>query len=358
MTIQNQGPLQSQNRPLISFLTANIHVGASRVLWPGILEAAVANDANLICFPGGRLNATESSEALRNLIYQQVDIEQLNGLIIWTSALMGNATLEEVTNFHQAYRAIPIVDLASVTGFGPVVTIDGNQGMRALLLHLVKEHGYHRIAMIRGPEGHYYAAKRHRAYLETLKEIGVTPDERLISPESGWNQGEEAMSILLDERRLQPGRDFQAVVAASDLQAIGAIRLMVERGIHVPMDVAVAGFNDSEEGRLVRPPLTSVSLPFIEQGRQSVETLLSILANEDVANEITLGSRLLVRQSCGCPSWSEKLAMAEITAVPPPQSTTDTKTNPETIRSRNHACHSQPGNCCHLGETTVGCISQ
>jgi LacI family transcriptional regulator len=71
-----------------------------------------------------------------------------------------------------------------------------------------------------------------------------------------------------------------------------------------------SGFNDIEEGRLVRPPLTSVSLPFYEQGRQSVETLLALLADESVPQSVMLPSRLLVRQSCGCPSWSEKLATA------------------------------------------------
>ncbi|MAT99749.1 MAG: hypothetical protein CL608_21625 [Anaerolineaceae bacterium] len=303
-------------RPTIGFLSANIHVGASRVLWPGILDAAAAEEVNLICFPGGRLHAAESAEAMRNVIYQQVDSSQLSGLVIWTSALAGAATADEVAEFHQAYHAIPLVDLASTTGHRPMVAIDGKQGMCALVEHLIEAHGYQRIALIRGPESHPYALERHHAFIDTLHEKGLQPDERLISPALGWNKGVEAMSVLLDERGLQPGRDFQALVAASDLLAIGAIRLMAERGIHVPTDVAVAGFNDIEEGRLVRPPLTSVSLPFYEQGQQSVATLLSLLADETVPDSVLLQSRLLVRQSCGCPSWSEKMARETVTAVP------------------------------------------
>ena len=309
--------MDHKKRPTIGFLTANIHIGASRVLWPGILDGAVSGNANLICFPGGRLDAAESAEAMRNIIYRQVDTDQIDGMIIWTSALAGAATPGEMVDFHQAYRSIPVVDLADSSSFGPKVTIDGNQGMRALLSHLIEDHGYERIALIRGPEEHLYAAKRHHAYLATLQEKGLIPDERLVSPALGWNKGSEAMSVLLDERGLQPGRDFQAVVAASDLLAIGAIRLMAERGIHVPTDVAVAGFNDIEEGRLVRPPLTSVSLPFYRQGQESVETLLTKLDGKPVPMETTLESQLLVRQSCGCPSWSEKLARSALTAVSP-----------------------------------------
>ena len=144
-------------RPTIGFLSANIHIGASRVLWPGILDAAAAEDVNLICFPGGRLHAAETAEAMRNVIYQQVDSNQLAGLVIWTSALAGAASAEEVAGFHQKYHPIPLVDLASSTGHRPVVAIDGKQGMRALLVHLIEEHGYRQIALIRGPESHPYA---------------------------------------------------------------------------------------------------------------------------------------------------------------------------------------------------------
>lgn len=70
----------SKKRPTIGFLSANIHVGASRVLWPGILDAAVSENVNLICFPGGGLNAAEESEAMRNLIYQPVDENRSDGL--------------------------------------------------------------------------------------------------------------------------------------------------------------------------------------------------------------------------------------------------------------------------------------
>jgi ABC-type sugar transport system substrate-binding protein len=125
-----------------------------------------------------------------------------------------------------------------------------------------------------------------------------------------WEKGAEAMQVLLDERHLEPRNDFQAVVAVSDLLAIGALRVLVERGIRVPGDVAIAGFNDIEEGRLVRPPLTSVSLPFYEQGQQAVETLLSILAGNEVPDKVILESRVLIRQSCGCTSQSIDLAAA------------------------------------------------
>lgn len=291
-------------RPTIGFLTANIHVGAARALWPGVLDAAQAGDANLICYPGGRLHASEAFEAERNVLHRLVDTEHLAGLVSWTSALAGTVTSEEVAGFHQRYHPLPVVSLASPLPHSPLVSINDCEGMRALLFHLFDVHGLRRVALIRGPDGHPYALERYQAYLDTLKEKGLWPDPALITPAVSWENGADAMRVLLDERRLSPGVDFQAVVAVSDLLAIDALTVMAERGIRVPTDVAVVGFNDIEEGQLVSPPLTSVALPFYEQGRRSVEVLLAMLSGEDVPAHTSLGSRLLVRQSCGCPSRS------------------------------------------------------
>lgn len=304
--------MDKATRPTIGFLTANIHIGAARGLWSGVLDAAQAGNTNLICYPGGRLHTSENFEAERNVIYHLIDTERLDGLVSWTSALAGAATPEEVIIFHQRYHPLPIVSLASPLGHGSLVSIDGYHGMRALIFHLIDVHNYRRVAFIRGPEGHPYALERYHAYLDALKKRGLSPDPALITPHASWEKGSEAMQILLDERQLKPGVDFLAVVAVSDLLAIGALNMLAERGFRVPADVAVVGFNDIEEGRLVSPPLTSVSLPFYDQGRQSVKLLLDTLAGEDVPGQLILNSRLLVRQSCGCPSRSVELAAPEL----------------------------------------------
>ena len=300
--------MKSGRHPTIGFLTANIHIGASRALWRGVLDAARAEGANVICYPGGRLQAAEDFEAERNLILDFVNHDLLDGLVSWTSALAGTVTSEEVVRFHKRFDPLPIVTLATPLGESPVISINGYQGMRALVFHLVDVHHYHHLALIRGPEEHPYALERYHAFLDALNERGLPTDPALITPTMSWDKGAEAMGILMDERGLRPGIDFQAVVTVSDLLAIGALNRLAERGIRVPSDVAVVGFNDIEEGRLVRPSLTSVSLPFYRQGRRSVEVLLSMLEGETPPEHVVLDSQLLVRQSCGCPSSSVHLA--------------------------------------------------
>jgi signal transduction histidine kinase/DNA-binding LacI/PurR family transcriptional regulator/CheY-like chemotaxis protein len=298
----------TDNRPTLGFLFASLHTGASLVIWPSLLDAAEHHDVNLICFPGGRLQATDSFEIQRNAIFDLASNECLDGLITWSSSLGGVLGPAEIQAFHQRYHPLPMVSLAQFMEGMPTVSLDSYFGMRALLAHLIEEHGFKRLAFIRGPEEHYYAQERYRAYLDALQTFGLPQIPELVTRPLRWEAGAEAIELLLDERELIPGRDFDAVVAVSDMMAIWAMKTLQARGFDVPGDVAVTGFNNSMEERLATPPLTTVDLPFYQQGAKAMEVLLQQLAGEPVPALSTLPSRLVVRQSCGCPSKAIALA--------------------------------------------------
>ncbi len=278
------------------------------MIWPGLLDAAEAHDVNLICFPGGRLQAANSYERQRNAIFDIACNKCLDGLITWSSSLGGVLGPKEVQTFHDRYYPLPMVSLAQFMEGMPTISVDSYTGMRALLLHLVEEHGYRKFAFIRGPEGHFYAQERYRAFLDVLKASDLPLNPELITRPLPWEAGSEAIKMLLDERGLEPGRDFEAVVAVSDMMAIWAMKELQARGYTVPTDVAVTGFNNSMEERMATPPLTTVDLPFTEQGAKAMEVLLQQLESEAVPALITLPSRLIVRESCGCPSKAVALA--------------------------------------------------
>lgn len=291
-----------QQRATLGFLLASLHTGASLDLWPGLLDAAEHHDVNLICFPGGRLQASVGYERQRNLIYNLAGEACLDGLVTWSSTLVGTVGQQDVQAFHQRYQNLPMVSLAQFIEGLPTVSVDSYQGMRALLNHLIDVHGYHRLAFIRGPEEHYYAQERYRAYLDTLQAHNLPFIPELVTRPLRWEAGVEAINVLLDERGLRPGVDFQAIVAVSDLLAVWAQRTLQGRGYKIPADVAVTGFNNSIEERLATPPLTTVDLPFYNQGAKAIEVLLAQLGRQSVPALITLPSNLVVRQSCGCPS--------------------------------------------------------
>ncbi|HLF03594.1 MAG TPA: hypothetical protein VI547_16530, partial [Anaerolineales bacterium] len=120
----------------IGFLTANIHIGAGRNLWPGVVAAARQHRLNLICFPGGGLRVAEGFETQRNVIYDLIDSSYLEGLVSWASAVGGTLDPPEVIGFHRRYQPLPLVSLARMLVGVPTVSIDSYQGMREGLIHL------------------------------------------------------------------------------------------------------------------------------------------------------------------------------------------------------------------------------
>lgn len=318
----------SRVRHTLGFLAGNLHMGMAPRLWPGMIAAARKHDVNLFCFPGGSLHPVGEFDPERSAMYNLVDVARFEGLVSSGATAPGGLDPEQAAAFLQGYHPLPIVSLTRLSGEIPHVTMNSYEGMRAVVLHLIQTHGLRRLAFVRGPEYHYYAQERYRAYVETLQDQGLPCDPCLVTPPLHWEAGEEAIHILLDERAFHPGTDLQAIVTVSDLAALNALKALQARGFQIPGDLALVGFNDSAEGRLTTPPLTSVSMPFYKQGERAIEMLVMHLAGQPLPPQTVLPTQLVVRQSCGCPD--QAMILADMQPVSP--------SNPDWPQARAALC--------------------
>ncbi len=302
----------------IGFMLASIHTGSSLQMWPPVVQLARQRGIDLFILPGGRLRAEDPQEAIRNGVFSLATPANLDGVVSWASSLGGFVGTDEVNAVHAGLAGIPVVSMAHRLPGRPVVAIDAYAGMFPILRHLHREHGARRIAYIRGPGGHESADDRWRAYQDFHFQEGITLDPDLVSSPLAWNSGRAGLDELLDKRGLMPGRDFDALMAASDYQLYDAVVSLQARGFAIPDDVMVAGFNDSPESRILSPTLTTVRMPFAEQSTKAFAALLGLLAGEGAEETYTLGTRLVVRRSCGCGSALVAAAGGGETAAPPP----------------------------------------
>jgi DNA-binding LacI/PurR family transcriptional regulator/anti-anti-sigma regulatory factor len=282
-------------------------------IWAGIVDAAREQDANFICFAGGSLGSSVSGEFVHaNVIYDLATAYSVDGLLVSSATLSFFVSAEEFRDFCDRYRHLPMVSIGLALDGIPSALVDNTTGLRDAISHLVEVHGHRRIVFIRGPEGHQEAEARYRAYTEVLSAHGIPLDPDLVaSGDFSSLSSAAAMRSLLDERKLQPGVDFEAVVASSDLQALGALNVLHERGVQVPYDVALVGFDDLEESRVSTPSLTTVRQPIYQLGKRAADMLLALLAGEDVPEQVTLPTEMVVRRSCGCHSQPVLQAAAE-----------------------------------------------
>jgi PAS domain S-box-containing protein len=297
----------------------------------GVADSARASDTNLVCFLGEAPHAPpefhvqigqafDLSRTLASLsgtrsqaaaVFDLADARSIDGLIIWNSVLNWFAEPADMLRFCTRYGLPAVTVEVSLEGL-PSVLLDNYGGMRAVMAHLIEVHGHRRIAFQRGADSHLGMRERYRGYVDALVEHGLSLDPNLVTPPTTWD-GRADLQVLLDERGLRPGVDFQALVGASDGLLRGVHELFEERGIHIPRDVAVVGFDNSFEMSILAPPYTTVDPQFYDVGWRAAELLLANLAGEAVPEQVTVPARLVVRQSCGCP---DHLALRVATSAP------------------------------------------
>lgn len=288
-------------RLTVGFLINQLDGRYQSPLWHGVADLAEQNNVNLIIFVGKSLRSAEmsgdSDEAKHNLVYRLIDQKRLDGLIVTSGSLANFTGREELMRFLQPFSAKPIVSIAvPLEGIASVI-VDNKGGMKKVVDHLITSHHYRRIAFIRGPVTNPEADDRYQAYLETLHAHKVPFDERLVvNGNFGPRSGSDAIHTLIDERKVS----FDAVCASNDDMALGAFQALTEKGLRVPQDVAMTGFDDIGEMQSHMPPFTTVRQPFYEQGKKAMEFLIDLIRGNKVPETHYLPTELILRQSCGC----------------------------------------------------------
>ncbi|OOG45622.1 LacI family DNA-binding transcriptional regulator [Rhodanobacter sp. C01] len=175
---------------------------------------------------------------------------------------------------------------------GVSIGCDNFRGGQAVAEHLL-ERGCRRIAFLGDASSHYPEFfARYRGYADALQQAGVELDADLQeNAESTERSGYEAMRALIMRET-----GFDAVFAASDLIAIGAMHALSDHGLRVPQDVALVGFDDIAMASFVNPPLTTILQDTRLAGEALVGSLLSLIRSEPVESQV-LPVKLMVRRS-------------------------------------------------------------
>jgi LacI family transcriptional regulator, galactose operon repressor len=182
----------------------------------------------------------------------------------------------------------------------PSVSAAHASGADQAMQHLLSL-GHRRIAAVTGPAGWQATEDRRRGYYAALAAAGIQLDADLevegdFELASGLKAGEELFDL-----RDPP----TAVFAFNDLLAIGVIQAAHSRGLRVPADISVVGFDDLEFCAMVEPSLTTVRQPLAEMGRTAISILVRLLENKRSETlHVQLGTRLVVRESTGPPPGS------------------------------------------------------
>lgn len=292
-------------RITLGFFGTKLDYEYQREIWRGICDEAVKHDINLICFPGEVIQSRYKFEYQANILYKIAGSESLDGIIVLTSSIGQFISKKELIKFFYSYKPLPVVSIGIKLRNIPSVIVENTKGLFDVIYHLIKYHKCRRFVFIKGPKGHQEAEQRLKTFKTVMKEYELILEKPiLIQGDFLQSSGNEAVYTLLDEIK-QP---FDAVVAANDSMAIGVLEAFQSRGINIPGDVIVTGYDNIEESKNYTPPLTTVNQPVYKMGKMALQLIKKIMNNEETSLNIILPSSVVIRQSCGCFSYITKQA--------------------------------------------------
>lgn len=263
-------------------------------LFQGVANACETYGANLIRF--GYMNANEllHVESQHLVITDLIKEFNLDGLIFlgWTLPVQG----ENLDRLRQMVN-VPMFSIGQKLEDIPSNFMHGGYYLRKLIQHLIRHHGYQKIAYICP----WSYDGRNDIYKRTLDKYGLFDPELYISESelkglNMYERAQRAVSILLDERKRVP----DVIVAMTMEEAYTVQILLKSRGYHIPDDIAICSYEDGQRMRYASPSITSIYYPTRELAFQGTERLLEYIRTGETTLISAVTGGIEYRESCGC----------------------------------------------------------
>ncbi|WP_437736772.1 SpoIIE family protein phosphatase [Sorangium sp. So ce1335] len=287
----------ARKRRTIAFLIDNVVGDYQAELRAGVEGAAEAHDVNLLtAFFGEPIAALRPGGVDRADLCRLIGADTVDGVIVASSTLCQLAGVDGMPAFCRSFAPLPVCSIGMMIEGVPSFMIDNALGSEMSVGHVVDDHGCLRVAYIGGPPGNEEAELRARGYRSALAARAIPWDERLVAHGAFTIvTGREAMREILGR-----GVAFDAVVAANDRMALGAIEVLKAEGRRIPQDVVVCGFDDVGVARFTKPSLTTVRQPIKRLGGLAVSTMVRMLDGAPAPALQLVRVELTRRESCGC----------------------------------------------------------
>ncbi|WP_181347166.1 LacI family DNA-binding transcriptional regulator [Thalassobacillus sp. CUG 92003] len=246
----------------------------------GVQEVTSANGYDLVACSsiGG-----EQSTAIKFLKEKRVD-----GVIV----LAHNISDSMIVNAARENFPVVVLDRELESDHVLQVEVDNRHGGFLATEYLI-HNGHQNIAYISGPYNSHDNNKRFQGYRSALEQYNITYQSKWkISGDFTRESGYRATKMLIAQHHLP-----EAVFYANDEMAIGGLQAFAEKGIAVPENVSIIGFDDIQLAEYVSPPLTTIRQPKYEAGALAVHLIFQLLTSESVDRHYNLATELIERQS-------------------------------------------------------------
>ncbi len=248
----------------------------------GVMEVATANAYSVSVIPA--LGSAQEEKLLKDMFLRNM----IDGYILTNPHYSPRTFLEFLK------LDLPLVVTGRVQDSIPISTVDanGSEGIYLTTSHLI-ELGHERILFLNGAKQYFMCEDRLNGYLAAFRDHRIEPDGSLIREaeftfEGGYKAAAEAIDAL----------QFTAICAGNDAMATGALKALQEKGLKVPRQISLAGYDDLPLSTMLKPTLTTVQAPIYQLGREAAKMLFAVLKDRSHIGKLVLPVKLVVRESC------------------------------------------------------------
>ncbi|MCQ2491181.1 MAG: GGDEF domain-containing protein [Ruminococcus sp.] len=293
------------SRPVeIAVIVAGINEEYQNALLEGIISFAKSHNVNISCFSpiGGVISVSKYDIGEYN-IFSLINFDLFDGVIMMTNTISAPEEKEKlIKRVKESKLPAVVFDSRDTAGFYNI-RIDNRSAMRAIVEHVINEHGAKKINYISGPLTNPEAEARYNAYLDVMAEHELPVDTRRIYfGEFRSQDGKNAARAFHKSRLSKP----DAVICANDNMALSAMEEFRALGYKIPEDIIITGFDNTFDARHHSPSLTTVDRPLGEEGYRACQLIIDDIEGKPCENEIVLQAAPIFAQSCGCQKESEE----------------------------------------------------
>ncbi len=277
-------------------------------VYKGIVQKVQEMGVELICFQQENAKTTEYEPVSR---FPEKEYFDLDGIILVTSVITGNADFVTKANVERVWGKLPVISVGQRIEGIPSVLIETEDSMKQLVEHLILNHKYRNFLFISGSEDHPDAAEREQIFIKTMEAYRPWfSDLKYILKRGYFTEvaAIRAMTDYMEEQKKFP----DVVVCANDNMAIGVYKyLKINCNNSDVKECAVTGFDDIPQARFEIPSLTTVHQPLNEIGAKSVELMCDLIKGKEIPEEVFIESQVVYRKSCGCKGSKDDFASDE-----------------------------------------------
>ena len=290
-------------RKKIALLVGQAEEFSQTLFIDGFLSEAFANDCDVFIFSTYiKYQNTPQREVGEISVFDIPNWDVFDAAVVLADTIQTPGAVEKIEeDLHDRFDG-EVIFIEKESRYFRTYRMDNYTSVKKLIDHLIDVHGYSDIAFLTGKSWHPHSQIRLKAYKDSLEEHGITVDEDNIYYGDFWyTSGESLADNLTSSERDLP----RAIACANDLMAIGVANVLTRKGIRIPEDVAVIGYDTNDEGQHAPVPLTSAPVPMKQFGQYAAGAVMKLLSGIE-PQPFTADVDLFIGGSCGCERDSAK----------------------------------------------------